>query len=82
MTLREQLVSRMFMLLVAHKAHVKPAAMKTVCGVLADECIRQMEWARQEAHYAWKQPFGHQEQPANEARAALLLTLAPEDWKP
>jgi hypothetical protein len=41
---------------------------------LADECIRQMEWARRQ-EWVTEEMF-------RTARIARPLTLAPEDWKP
>lgn len=46
---------------------------------LADEVIRQMEWAR---HDAMREFVTDDAKEVRRDLAKLLLTLAPEDWKP
>lgn len=45
-------------------------------GALADECLRQMEWARHECS------TGPGDSEGVELDFDQPLTLAPEDWKP
>ena len=82
-SLREQLAARMFQLLVVHKAHVAPATARAVVGALADECIRQMEWARHDV----RSVLGDREPPNQYCDEYCyvrtkdrLLSAAPEDW--
>lgn len=49
---------------------------------LADECIRQMEWARTECVGERWGGDGRDGTRHIVDRSELLLTLAPEDWKP
>jgi hypothetical protein len=58
-------------------------------GPVADECIRQMEWARREMHAqirAYTQNAfddgGALPNPDYGTEGTLPLTLAPKDWKP
>ena len=44
---------------------------------LADECIRQMEWTREEMRGSFSEP-GREIKPSD----MPVLTLAPENWKP
>ena len=48
-------------------------------GDLADECIRQMEWAKQIGHDS---ATGKNHDVGEWGEGGLPLTLAPEDWKP
>jgi hypothetical protein len=47
-------------------------------GDLADECIRQMEWART----GWVECKDNNGSSFYSRGASTYLTLAPEDWKP
>ena len=46
-----------------------PEATEDVFGVLADECLRQMEWARRQV-------------PMGMSPRQVDLAIAPPDWKP
>jgi len=57
----------------------------TVWNLVADECIRQMEWARRpdrevEVTQYWEKGAGPA--PTVIRTSELPLTLAPDDWKP
>lgn len=82
MTLREEL-SRRLCSLVWGAPHM-PYANEPVCseqdravtwGDLADECIRQMEWAR-------RQTFDSVRDYLPDVEVHEPLTAAPEGWKP
>jgi hypothetical protein len=46
---------------------------------LADECIRQMEWARHECCFEWA---GTPDEVTLAGSRDAILRIAPDDWKP
>lgn len=59
------------------------AAFRLYYGILADEVIRQMEWARRECGEYFRIPSGVTPEPGKLIPLEEVpLTLAPEDWKP
>lgn len=101
MTMREQLVKRVADLcLQADKEGPNTGPLedyrKHFHGLMADECIRQMEWARQpepmvagligckcgQMHVAGHPVFWSEGHQETEVGERMPLTLAPEDWKP
>lgn len=71
MSLREELARRLYK---ATYPELEPHNASDLWLLIADECIRQMEWARETV-------------PMTKTLAATFrdlvpLTLAPEDWKP
>ena len=102
MSLREELAERLYtaywkptQLLVSKDIYPfskQDEAEKRAWLSAADECIRQMEWARMEVAKAWDQAEGSGT--AKGARRILYppaewkydegipLTIAPPDWKP
>lgn len=83
--LREQLANRLFdVVQVARHRQLDPGtlyskAQFTEYKDLADECIRQMEWAR---GLVPRCEFDCKGCPKCESFGYQPLTLAPEDWKP
>jgi len=95
--LREQLMERLFAISSTyHQGPVSPqlhdplwTGSRVVYGILADECFRQMEWARRncivdDSPESTGGPGGAMVRPseyyAGTGRWPPKMTLAPEDW--
>jgi hypothetical protein len=48
-------------------------------GAVADECIRQMEWARHECPFEWA---GTPDPITKAGSADAILSIAPDGWTP
>jgi hypothetical protein len=99
MSLKDELVRRLSTIgsavQVPERAQAREAH-NLFCGAVADECIRQMEWARerflriQRVDEAGQALLSNQGQAMDgftklaefTAAAKAPLTIAPEDWKP
>lgn len=80
MTLREELAARLARIMNRYFGH--EGAYPGFDLALADECIRQMEWARNECTGEHWEGDGRDGTRHLVDRSELPLTLAPEDWKP
>ena len=82
MSLREDLARRLTGILNGTMVHTEtspegfPGMTRADMGPVADECIRQMEWARQKTTYVTSIDYDEDEVAWGD------LTLAPPDWKP
>ena len=87
--LREKLAGRLFdVVQKARHAPIDPATMYvdaqwTEYAALADECIRQMEWAREAALVSVSEPGRDWAENRREHPDRYpSLTSAPDDWRP